>query len=292
MLTFSPITLSNTSTYYAYWDKTPCHSIDYTLPNLFGWRDYFALSIAESPNLYWIHQEKPTPCFWAPLGAWEDVDWEAELALLPKPLTMIRVPAPLLTVLEQRVPAKLTVEEARGQWEYLYRRNDLIDLSGKAFHKKKTHCSNFIRTYGEPDYRPINDAIVEDVLALEDEWCQWHECDASPSLRAENAAINQVLSHWGSFRNLLGGALYVNDKICAFSLGERLDATSIGVHYEKGLLGYKGIYQTINREFVRHTDAHILSINRAQDLDEEGLRQAKLSYNPSDFIKKYTVHCS
>ena len=63
------------------------------------------------------------------------------------------------------------------------------------FHKKHTHLNNYIKSYGEPDYRPICDAMVEDVLGLQDDWCQWHECEGSLSLRAENEAINRVLSH-------------------------------------------------------------------------------------------------
>ena len=31
------------------------------------------------------------------------------------------------------------------------------------------------------------------------------------------------------------------------------------------------------------------TINRAQDLDEAGLRQAKMTYNPVDFLRKYRV---
>ena len=122
--------------------------------------------------------------------------------------------------------------------------------------------------------------MVEDVLAVQDDWCQWHECEDSPSLQAENDAINRVLSHWDRFSGLNGGSLYVDDRMIAFSVGEKLDELSLGVHYEKGLNGFRGVYQTINCEFARHAGAGFTYINRAQDLDEEGLRQAKMTYMP------------
>ncbi len=284
---FTPIHLSEKERHSAAWAVTPSRSIDYTLTNLFGWQQYFSLSWGNTSKLLWIRQKDSV--YWAPLGDWNAVDWEEELSCLGTPLPLIRVPETLVTILRERIPDRISVEESRGQWEYLYNRTDLATLPGRAFHKKKNHCNSFVKTYGEPDYRPISDSIVEDVLALEDEWCQWHECEGSTSLQAENSAINQVLSHWDAFTGLHGGALYIDDRISAFSIGEPLDGTSMGVHFEKGLLGFKGIYQIINREFAAHCPEEITILNRAQDLDEEGLRAAKTSYTPCGFLKKYSV---
>ena len=44
--------------------------------------------------------------------------------------------------------------------------------------------------------------MIQDVLSVQDDWCQWHECDDSTSLRAENEAINRVLCHWYNFKNM------------------------------------------------------------------------------------------
>jgi len=41
--------------------------------------------------------------------------------------------------------------------------------------------------------------------------------------------------------------------------------------------------------FLGHSNETLKTVNREQDLDNEGLRKAKLSYHPVDFIKKYRV---
>ena len=221
----------------------------------------------------------------APVGDWNAVDWKS---LLPCSFNetaheVVRVPEELLHVWQERLPGLVDAEEDRGQWEYLYKQEELADLPGNRFHKKRNHYNSYIKNYGEPDYHDLDDRMIEDVLAVQDDWCQWHECEDSPSLRAENEAINRVLSHWNSFRSLVGGSLYVDGKMVAFSVGENLDGTSLGVHYEKGLSGFKGVYQTINCTFARRAGTGFTYINRAQDLDEEGLRQAKMTYMPTDF---------
>jgi hypothetical protein len=60
------------------------------------------------------------------------------------------------------------------------------------------------------------------------------------------------------------------------------------IHFEKGLPEYSGIYQAINQMFLEHNRTYSL-VNREQDLGDEGLRQAKLSYNPTGFVRKYRV---
>ncbi len=285
---FSPISLDDSAQYYTLWQQTPRRSLDYTLANLWGWQSYYGLEWMFADGLCWIRQTHPETIYWAPLGDWNAVSWQTILQKT-KGRSFIRVPDMLVQVWQAALPGHVQSEEDRGQWEYLYGQGDLAELPGNRYHKKKNHYNSYIKTYGEPDYRALDDGMVEDVLGLEDDWCQWHECEDSPSLRAENEAINRVLSHWTSFRGLTGGSLYVDGKIVAFSVGEDLGDGQLGVHYEKGLNGFKGVYQTINCLFARNAGAGFTYINRAQDLDEEGLRQAKMTYLPSDFLRKCKV---
>ncbi|MDY0202569.1 MAG: phosphatidylglycerol lysyltransferase domain-containing protein [Desulfovibrio desulfuricans] len=288
---FIPVSLDDSQRYYDIWQRTPQRSLDYTLANLWGWQEYYGLEWCFEDSMCWIRQTRPYEVCWAPVGDWNAVDWKS---LLPCSFNetaheVVRVPEELLHVWQERLPGLVDAEEDRGQWEYLYKQEELADLPGNRFHKKRNHYNSYIKNYGEPDYHDLDDRMIEDVLAVQDDWCQWHECEDSPSLRAENEAINRVLSHWNSFRSLVGGSLYVDGKMVAFSVGENLDGTSLGVHYEKGLSGFKGVYQTINCTFARRAGTGFTYINRAQDLDEEGLRQAKMTYMPTDFLRKYKV---
>lgn len=53
--------------------------------------------------------------------------------------------------------------------------------------------------------------------------------------------------------------------------------------------GTAGVYQAINFCFAKYAAKNFVFINREQDADEEGLRQAKESYMPSGYLKKNTI---
>jgi hypothetical protein len=82
----------------------------------------------------------------------------------------------------------------------------------------------------------------------------------------------------------------VEKRPAAYVLGEELARGRMyAIHFEKALSEYKGLYQFVNRSFAAILPETYELINREQDLGDPGLRQAKLSYRPVDFVRKYTV---
>lgn len=59
------------------------------------------------------------------------------------------------------------------------------------------------------------------------------------------------------------------------------------LHFEKCIDEYKGIYQAVNQFFAASLPPDCLYVNREQDLGDEGLRQAKMTYRPCGFVKKH-----
>ncbi|MGD9333090.1 MAG: phosphatidylglycerol lysyltransferase domain-containing protein, partial [Desulfobacterales bacterium] len=99
----------------------------------------------------------------------------------------------------------------------------------------------------------------------------------------------RVFVYWDSFPELLGGAIVVDDMIVAYTIAEPLDGDTVVIHFEKGCPAHKGIYQAINQMFLESLEGRFRYVNREQDLGDEGLRKAKMSYHPVKFNQKYRI---
>ena len=124
---------------------------------------------------------------------------------------------------------------------------------------------------------------------MQDDWCTWRDCESSDILTAENQSISRIFKSWDQLIGTLGGAILVDDAMVAYTVGENLTDQTVVIHFEKGNTQYKGIYQAINQMFLIHSARHFLHVNREQDLDDPGLRKAKQSYHPVEFLQKYRV---
>ncbi|MBW2611520.1 MAG: DUF2156 domain-containing protein [Deltaproteobacteria bacterium] len=289
-LSFEPLSLARQTQYLEFLRACPVKPSDYSFVNLWGWSEFYGLEWSFDRELVWIRQTRPEVKFWAPVGNWGAVElYRFIMNEFPDGLTMVRVPETLMKQLETEVNSRIRVDESRGHWDYLYAATELAALQGNRFHKKKNLLNQFKKKYVH-QYLDFDEALVKMALDMQENWCTWRDCEAEEALDAENRAITRVLNNWGAFENLFGGAILVDGEMAAYTIGERLSAETLLIHFEKGSPGYKGIYQAINQMFVKYTQGAHQWVNREQDLDNEGLRKAKMSYNPVDFIKKYTIH--
>jgi len=285
--TYNPLSLDGRDEYLARLAACPQKVSDYSFANLWGWCEEYGLEWRFGASHVWLRQGGENGVLWAPVGPWETIDW-GRSPTLTRGGTFIRVPERLADLWAKALPGRVQTIEAREHWDYVYSIEELTKLSGNRFHKKRNLVSQFTRAYSF-DYRPLTADCIEEVLQMQFDWSQWREAEGDATLKAENRAIARVVKSWDRLPNLLGGAIRVDGHMAAYTVAEALDDSTLVIHFEKGHTGFKGIYQAINQMFLEHQGQDHTFVNREQDLGDEGLRHAKLSYNPVEFLKKYTV---
>jgi len=189
------------------------------------------------------------------------------------------------------IPARQRLEEwglefteDRDNFDYLYTRNDLAELKGKKFHKKRNLIAQFLKLYINHEEKPITLELVPDALKVLDKWRAEKDEDG------DYVACKEALSLFGDL-NMRGRLFYIDGKPVGWCLGEPIaKGRMFTIHFEKGIEGYKGIYQYINQAFAASLPEYFTHINREQDLGDEGLRQAKMTYRPSGFVRKYIAN--
>ncbi len=288
-LSFEPINLRRQSNYRQRLAQCPQIASDYSFINIWSWGEEYGLLWAWQEQLVWIKQTRPRKSLWAPVGDWRNVNWrpvlQAAASCSPR---IIRVPQALLEIWKTQSKTAIEATEAREHWDYIYDRKELVDLAGNRFHKKKNLLNQFKNKY-EAVYLPFGPEMMAQAKEMQEDWCAWRDCEGNGTLAAENKAIARVLDNWQQLSGVTGGALRVDDNLAAYTVAEVMPDDSLVIHFEKGCPDFKGSYQAINQMFLENDPSPCTLVNREQDLGDEGLRKAKLSYNPVDFVRKYRV---
>lgn len=199
---------------------------------------------------------------------------------------MRRVSAEQLAVLETLGICYESVED-RDNFDYLYLAKSLSTLAGKKLDGKRNHINKFRKLYTF-EYEEISDTNISDCKDILENWCIQRNYSTQSSLIAERIANLELLDNYKSL-GLKGAIIKVDGVPQAFTVGEQLNSDTAVIHIEKANADIHGLYPLINQQFVANQWTGLEYVNREQDLGLEGLRKAKLSYNPVGFVEKYIV---
>ena len=209
------------------------------------------------------------------------------------PFLMLGVCNYMVDLIEQSFPDTFTIEPNRNFADYIYTRDKLINLSGKKLQSKRNHINKFKSLYPQYTYRPLTEDLIPQCLELEKQWRKvskddTDEQDLDESLSIELRSMTRAFHRWDRL-DLTGGTIWVDDKLVAFTFGCPINQTTFDVCVEKADVNYEGSFSIINQEFVKHLPEQYCYINREEDMGNEGLRRAKLSYHPDILLEKNTV---
>ena len=187
----------------------------------------------------------------------------------------------------------LSVGEAPDLSDYIYLTENLSNLTGKKYNRKRNHIKQFCKKYGSFSFSLLKRENIEAALAIEEKWLSENTVGTeNEDLQKERHIIHNALEHFEYFTQhagMTGGILFIGEEPAAFCLSSVLSPSVTDIHFEKCLSSYArdGGYAIINNEFAKTVSTKY--INREEDLGIEGLRKSKLSYYPEIILQKFNV---
>jgi hypothetical protein len=262
--------------------RHPSEVCEMTFANIYIWKDseHPRWTLLNGSLCILVEPDFEPPYFLPPLGG--DSVPETVAACLRLAPRLSRVPEEFI----KQYGAGFKVEEDPDNFDYIYRVEDLVELKGKKYDGKRNRVKKFESSFRH-EYVPLETKDAPECGRLLESWFE-EKRNGDPYLKAEKVAIVQALESF-ELLGLKGGVVKVDGRIEAFSMGTRLTDDTAVIQIEIANPGLAGLAQWVNREFVRREWSAFTFINREQDMGVEGLRKAKLSYQPARLLKKFNL---
>jgi len=291
MLRFKHVTLDDIAVIRPFFQYSVSRTCDYTVGGLFMWRDYYQAEYAIFKDTLVIKElnNDRKPCFMLPLGP----NIKDCLKEIDQYCAVMEIPVAFCTMTDEDVSLIASYfpfqELPETDWgDYLYRKEELLSLSGRKFHGKRNDIDCFKKAH--PGYS-FTKMTKEDIPAVKDFYLNSGLINGKDSVvfKEEQSKVFEVLDHYDLY-GMVGGILRSEGSIRAFSMGEIIQDT-LYVHIEKADHAIKGTCEMISHEFaLLFATKGIAYINWEEDVGDMGLRQSKLSYHPCQVIPKYTLY--
>lgn len=292
MIEFERLNPGQKDAYLAILDACPPRSCEYSFVNLFCWGLQQA-AFRENTVLFFSHFNGRS-VYPFPIGTGNRKEAVEELLDDARrrgiPCRLVGMTEADCRDLESWFPGKFRIRADRDGFDYVYDIDDLADLKGRKFQKKRNHVNRFMLEH--PDCRVLS--LEEcNFQAVRDMTAGWYLArkaqDPFGDYLLESVAINRALHNWRAL-GLDGCVLEEQGKVLAMALGSRLSRDTFDIHFEKADQDSEGAYAMINRSFARYLREkypEIRCLNREDDMGSEGLRKSKLSYQPHHLEEKY-----
>lgn len=296
-LVFQPITLDAKKTIDAYTKPWNLECSDLSFANLYIWGADGKMEYAEKDHVLYIKLDfEGVPVFlWAPIpmygvevdyrkAIYDGIDYMKSIGTEP---TFRSVWTPFRDKMLEACPELFSVPTDIA-WDYVYTRESLATLKGKKLHGKRNHINKFLSQYPDYEYKKLDRSMIDDCMALYDRWIEEKEEKERKSMEDEKQSVFLALNNMEELE-LTGGTIFIDGKLCAFTVGERLHPHMQLIHIEKANTDYDGLFPMINQQYVLHECEDVELINREEDMGIEGMRKAKRSYHPVKMIEKYML---
>ena len=291
MIDFQPIVPDDLEKYSPYLQSGKSRGCEYSFANLYLWGRQKAAVIQGQMVLFSQFNRKTVYPYPAGVGevkpVLEAIIRDSQERGIPCRITGLD--SEDMAQMDEMFPGQFRYHCDRDSYDYVYAIDDLADLKGKKYQKKRNHINRFRENFPNYTIEPITGENMSQVQQMLEQWyAQRQEADPQGDYHMEKAAIYKALQHYEQL-GLEGLVLVNEDRILAMTIGSRLTPDTYDIHFEKAIAEADTAYTVINCEFARYLRLkypEVQFLNREDDLGIEGLRKAKLSYYPHHLVEK------
>lgn len=290
---FKKITIEDRAILSEYLSLHKHDSCDYCVGNLILWSQVYDTYYAVENDILFIKfKNNNIDYFTFPIGKGDmkqAFEWmNAYCAEQNIEFRMNLVEPDLFEKIEEEFSGEYEISYIRDNADYIYRIEDLKNLSGKKYHGKKNHINKFLKENEDWNYEAITDENTTECIEMVKEWCIQNGCCEDKSKAAEICVLINGLKNRKELQ-MIGGIIRISGRIVALTMGEKLSDDMFVIHFEKALADVDGAYTMINQQFIIHELTGYTYVNREEDMGIEGLRKAKESYKPVYMAEKGIV---
>lgn len=296
-----PLTLSDYTTLLPFYEKQAYELCEYTLTSILAWLD------EDYKPLAYINRDTLVIC--------SEFTLHSDCRHLMLPLSPVREFGPrelqdLALNLDRdafwfvpeayiqrhglmETAACFDITEQPGHANYIYHTEDLAQLKGNRYAKKRNLIHQFERSYrdkGRVRMEPICAANATECIGFIEKWCDAYPCEieSNEELVCEKKAVQCAIENIDllGLKSLL---LRIDGEVSAIGIATRLTDTMGVLHFEKAFTHIKGLYQYLDQECARHLFKGYAFINKESDMEMPGLAKAKKSYYPVKMVKSFKL---
>jgi len=293
-MTFHPLALSDREAMQAVTLPSGRRNCNYTFANLVGWQFWYNTEVCVLENAVVLRYTYDGRRAYMVCTS-ETLSTELIEALLDDSdgdLTLIGLEDSQVAQLSIfNFQYSISIEPARDQYDYIYRRTNLATLHGKHLDAKRNHIHRFRAEHPDFEYRPLTPESFDECRRLTEIWqVEKNVSDnGNEMINAEHRVMETIFSNWDAL-GMIGGSIFVDGRMVAFTYGTAVTTDTFDVCVEKADRRVEGAFAIINQQFAEHLPEQYIYLNREEDMGIPGLRQAKLSYHPEKLLTYNVVH--
>lgn len=289
-LVFKKVELQDKEKIESYTKHSNINICDFAFANIFAWSEKYLTSWAEWEDSLIISFVRDGKTLYLPIIAKDHSKLESTISMLinksiskGENFILMSVTDEYLSIIEEIYPNRFDIIYNRDGCDYIYNSEDLATLKGKKLQSKRNHINKFQKLY--PNYKVefIDNSNKDECLELSKLWAgdKINETDFIDEYKMIERFIGNIKE-----LDAIAIAIRVDDRLVAFSIASAINDKCFDVHIEKADTSYEGSFSIINKEMANIIIQKYELINREEDLGIEGLRKAKLSYNPKEILCK------